>query len=94
MHFSYNLCLNSNKLCSGLTYADIFHYSVSVMESRNPRATRELKSDRSTVILTADKGVAMVVMDRQYYVNKAEELLGDQDTCRPISKDPTPKLKN
>ena len=36
----------------------------------------------------------MVVMDRQDYVNKAQVLLGDRDTYRPISKDPIPKLKN
>ena len=54
----------------------------------------ELKSDHSRIILTADKEVAMVVMDRQDYVNKAKELLGDQHTYRPISKDPTSKLNN
>ena len=27
-------------------------------------------------------------MDRKDYVNKAKELLGNQDTYRPISKDP------
>ena len=36
----------------------------------------------------------MDVMERQDYVNKAQELLGELDTCRPISKDPIPKLKN
>ena len=36
----------------------------------------------------------MMVMDRQDHVNKAKELLGNQDAYRPISKDPTPKLKN
>ena len=30
----------------------------------------QLKKDKDRVILTADKGVAMVVMDKQEYVNK------------------------
>ena len=31
----------------------------------------QLKKDRDRVILTADKGVGMVVMDREDYINKA-----------------------
>ena len=58
------------------------------------RAIRELRLDQSSIICTADKGVAMIVMDRQDYVNKAKELLADQDTYRPISKDPILKLTN
>ena len=33
-------------------------------------ALRELKRDRDRIVLTADKGVAMVVMDKQDYINK------------------------
>ena len=58
------------------------------------RAIKELKIDQSRIILTADKGVDMVARDRQDYINKTQVLLGDKDTYRPISKDPTPKLKN
>ena len=45
-----------------------------------PNITREerkglvqLKKDKDKVVLTADKEVAMVVMDRQDYIPKAEE---------------------
>ena len=44
------------------------------------------------VILTADKGVAMVLMDREEYVTKAQELLA-QPTYRLIPRDPTNKIK-
>ena len=40
-----------------------------------------------------DKGVSMVVMDRDDYNNKAEDLL-QQQTYRPIPSDPTSRLKN
>ena len=53
---------------------------------------RELKMDKSTIVLTADKGVAMVVMDRQDYINKSNNLLA-QPAYRPIPKDPTNKIK-
>ena len=39
----------------------------------------------------ADKGVAMVIMDRHDYINKANQLL-NQNTYRSIAKDPTNSL--
>ena len=30
--------------------------------------------DRDRIVLTADKGVAMVVMDKQDYINKAKPI--------------------
>ena len=56
-------------------------------------ALRELKRDRDHIVLTADKGVAMVVMDRQDYINKANQLL-NQNTYKVISKDPINTIKN
>ena len=53
----------------------------------------QLRKDKTRVILMADKGVSMVVMDRDDYNSKAEELL-HQQTYRPIPSDPTNKLKN
>ena len=55
-------------------------------------ALRELKRDRDRIVLTADKGVAMVIMDRQDYINKANQLL-NQSTYRSIAKDPTSSIK-
>ena len=44
------------------------------------------------VILTTDKGLVMVVMDREEYRRKAEELL-NQPTYKTIPADPTIKQK-
>ena len=55
-------------------------------------ALRELKKDRDRIVLTADKGVAMVVMDRQDYINNANHLL-NQNTYKTITKDPTNTIK-
>ena len=52
----------------------------------------QLKKDKDRAILTVDKGVAMVVIDKEDYINKAQELLA-QPTYRPIPKDPTNKVK-
>ena len=57
------------------------------------KAIGELKRDNNRLVLTADKEVALVVMDKEDYVQKARELL-DQPTYRNISSDPTTKYKN
>ena len=44
------------------------------------------------MVITADKGVAMVVMDRKEYVEKLKGLLA-QPVYRTIAADPTNKLK-
>ena len=56
-------------------------------------AIRELKKDRDCIVLTADKGVSMVIMDRQDYISKANNLLS-QNTYRSIQWDPTNTIKN
>ena len=44
------------------------------------------------MVLTADKGVSIVVIDKEEYIKKAEELLR-QPTYTPIPTDPTNKYK-
>ena len=46
------------------------------------------------MVFTADKGVAMVIMDKQDYTNKAQALLQDTNTYKVLSKDPNTRLKN
>ena len=57
-------------------------------------AIKHLKADKERIILTADKGIALVVMDRSNYIKKANELLQDPNTYRTIPSDPTNKPKN
>ena len=46
------------------------------------------------MVLTADKGVVMVIMNQQDYTNKAQVLLQDTNTYKVLPKDPTSQLKN
>ena len=62
--------------------------------SEEPRAIKELREDQLGVVLTVDIEVAMVVMDKQDYTDKALLLLTDTNTYRTINKKPTTKLKN
>ena len=56
------------------------------------KALKELREDQDRMVLTVDKGVAMVVMDRKEYMDKVEDLL-TQLAYKTISSDPTNKPK-
>ena len=53
-------------------------------------AIKTLKEDSSHVILTADKGVALVVMDKSQYIDKCMAFLNDTKVYKPC-KDTTKK---
>ena len=55
---------------------------------------KQLREDKTRVILTADESVAMVVMDKKDDVQKTGELLGQHQTYRIIPVDPTTKQEN
>ena len=55
------------------------------------QALKELKRDRDRLVLTADNGVAMVIMDRQDYINKSNKLL-TQQAYRAIPWDPINRI--
>ena len=52
----------------------------------------QLKKDKERVILTVVKGVAMVIMDKEEYNNKAQELLTSR-AYKSLPRDPTNKIK-
>ena len=52
----------------------------------------QLKKDQDRVVLTADKEIALMVMDKQEYISKAEALLA-QPAYKTIPRDPTNKIK-
>ena len=56
------------------------------------RAIRELQKDTEIVILPADKGNAMVVMERSEYISKMNMMLEDK-TYAKLKKDPTSKVE-
>ena len=58
------------------------------------KALIQLKQDTSRVVLITDKVVAMVIMDKEDYTNKAQALLQDNDTYKVLKKDPTSYLKD
>ena len=57
------------------------------------KALNELKKDKSRVILTANREVALVIMDKADYSKKAEEL-HNTTTYKKIPEDPTSRQKS
>ena len=64
----------------------------SNLTSQEKIGLSQLKKDKERLILTADKGVAMVIMDKEDYNNKGQVLLA-QPAYRSIPRDPTNKIK-
>ena len=62
-------------------------------KSKEEARAIKLRSNQDKIILTANKGVSMVVMDKEDYIKKSEDLL-KQITYRELVADPTNKYKN
>ena len=58
------------------------------------KAIKELRSDKEHLVVTADKGVTLVVMDKKEYFQKMNQLLEDKNIYRLLKMDPTNKHKN
>ena len=64
----------------------------SNLDKNEYQAISRLKKNDSIVILPADKGNATVVMNKDDYRHKIQELL-DENTYKKLKKDPTKKLE-
>ena len=51
-----------------------------------------LRKEKGYIIVTADKGVALVVMDKTEYITKCEALLQDNSVYQHLSKDTSPTI--
>ena len=68
-----------------LQRASLRNHNISKEESK---ALHELKKDRSRVIMKADKGNCVVVLDREVYDSKMESLLADRSTYEVVTRSP------
>ena len=57
------------------------------------QALKQMKKGNTVMVLTADKGVSMVVVDKEEYIQKSEELL-HQPNHKILQSDPTNKYRN
>ena len=57
-----------------------------------PSKEENLRKDKDCIIVTVDKGVALVVMDKTDYITKCEALLQDNSVYQHFSKDTSPTI--
>ena len=69
------------------------HPTKPILTKEELKAMEKLRRDDTQIVLTADKGVALVVMKREDYDTKAEELL-NTNTYTTINSNPTTRYKN
>ena len=55
-------------------------------------ALENLKKEKDHIIVTADRGVALVVMDKTKYITKCEALLQDNSVYQHLFKDESPTI--
>ena len=58
------------------------------------RVIKELRTGKECLILTPDKGMPLVVMDKKDYTQKIKQLLDDNNTYSSLKMDPTNRQKN
>jgi len=52
------------------------------------------KNNKNIIYTKADKGNVTVAMDKDFYINKIEELLNDQNTYTIVKKNPIKLIEN
>ena len=75
-----------------IAYSKGFQQQRPILPRAKKKALIEIKRDPDRMVLTADKGLALVVIDKEDYEQKADNLL-DQSTYKSIERDLTNKIK-
>nr|CAI5852431.1 unnamed protein product [Callosobruchus analis] len=69
--------------------------SDSVLTNKDIKDTKHfLKTNKNVIITTADKGNTTVVLYRNEYMQKANQILNDTSTYKKLNVDPTTKIQN
>ena len=63
------------------------------LSKQESKALNDLRKDDSIVILPADKGKCLVIMDNTEYIQKMEDKLKDETTYKGITEDPSKEIQ-
>ncbi|XP_076043638.1 uncharacterized protein LOC143026754 [Oratosquilla oratoria] len=69
------------------------HFRSSLLSPELKAAAKELKDNDAIVIRRADKSSIFVILDKEDYMNKMMNILGDTTKFKQITKNPTNDLK-
>ena len=86
--------LKLKKLKDEVVKTYINHKVVKSNVSDNERHfLRELKKNNEVVVKQSDKGKGFVILDRNTYLEKAQDILGDPSCYEKLDKNPVPKVE-
>ena len=86
--FCHNLCPEDINICKGIVYGAMAKPSFSNVPLRFLQAYKNLKKDDTLQVTKADKSNAVVIMNKNDYVNKITALLNDNETYTKLRSDP------
>lgn len=69
------------------------HRPCHILLAMEREALEELQKDNSIVIVPADKGRAIVIMDKSEYGHKARSLHDDSNAYKVVTKDQMTSIK-
>ena len=69
------------------------HKQTSNISSKEVTALKDLKKKEGIIIKSSDKCQRYVVLDKEEYAQKADDLLNDSDSYAVLRKDPTTKVE-
>ena len=87
---NHHLEIFLEKVCSNIKQIDLNRH-VDNLSANERHALRDLRNNPNIVIKPADKGSAVVVLDRAAYVQEGLRQLNNRNAYQPIKSDPTPK---
>ncbi|XP_076039484.1 uncharacterized protein LOC143024558 [Oratosquilla oratoria] len=68
--------------------------SQDILSPRLREAAQQLRDNEHIIIRKADKSNTFVILDRDCYLDKCNNLLGDPSKFQPLSRNPTVNLKS
>ncbi|XP_076037765.1 uncharacterized protein LOC143023137 [Oratosquilla oratoria] len=68
--------------------------SQGILSPRLREAAQQLRDNEHIIIRKADKSNTFVILDRDCYLDKCNNLLGDPSKFQPLSRNPTVNLKS
>ena len=64
------------------------------MTKEEYKAIKSFKNNRNIIIKPADKGSAVVILDREYYINEGQRQLNDTKFCEKTTSNHTGEVIN
>ena len=64
------------------------------LDKEEQKTIKDLQNDNEIIILPADKGRMIVIMNKSDYIDKANTLLNDTETYQPLDTDPSKTTVN